>query len=120
MLRIWNYNKSRVHSSRGAKLVSVFLDDQPIFHGEIQRASELGENGKETYGDTIMFSMDENILCSISENDELFLNDWRESFNCDELARPMTADETSDDVRPVTVASNQKSAEMISEPGTRF
>ena len=54
-----------------------------------------------------MFTMDENILCAISENDELFLNDWRESVNCDELARPMTAGE-SDDVRPVTVASNQK------------
>ena len=106
MLRFWNYNKSRVHSSRGAKLVQVHLDGNPVFRGEIQRAGELGENYKETYGDTIMLTMDSNILSLVSENDELFLNDWNESTNCDESARPMTAGD--DEGRPITVASNQK------------
>ena len=107
MMRFWNYSKSRVHSSRGAKLIQVHLDGNPIFRGEIQRAGELGENFKETYGDTVMLTMDANILSMVSENDELFLNDWNESLNCDESDRPMTAGEDSD-VRPITVASNQK------------
>ena len=35
MIRIWNYNKSRIHSFRGAKNVSMFLDNKEIFCGEI-------------------------------------------------------------------------------------
>ena len=38
MMRIWNYNKSRIHSFRGARYVEIKLDDQFIFKGEIQRA----------------------------------------------------------------------------------
>lgn len=38
MIRVWNYNKSRIHSYRGAKLMSCTLDGKPIFKGEIRRA----------------------------------------------------------------------------------
>ena len=38
MIRIWNYNKSRIHSSRGARYVEISLDDRTIFKGEIKRA----------------------------------------------------------------------------------
>ena len=38
MMRLWNYNKSRIHSYRGARYVEIKLDDQFIFKGEIQRA----------------------------------------------------------------------------------
>ncbi len=109
MLRIWNYNKSRVHSSRGVKLVEVALDGNPIFRGEVQRAGELGEDFKETFGDTILFTMDPTILSLVSENDELFLNDYHESVRGEETTRPMTAGD-EDDLRPPTVASNQKPA----------
>lgn len=33
MIRIWNYNKSRIHSFRGVKDVRIYLDDVPIFAG---------------------------------------------------------------------------------------
>ena len=36
-IRLWNYNKSRIHSSRGAKYVDITLDGRPIFKGEIQQ-----------------------------------------------------------------------------------
>ena len=32
-----NYNKSRIHSARGARLVEMTLDQRTIFHGEIAR-----------------------------------------------------------------------------------
>lgn len=39
MIRVWNYNKSRIHSFRGVKDVSMLLDEQCIFRGEIAKAS---------------------------------------------------------------------------------
>lgn len=39
MLRIWNYNKSRIHCYRGAKDIEIKLDAKMIFVGEIARAS---------------------------------------------------------------------------------
>ena len=38
MIRIWNYNKSRIHSHRGARYVEILLDNQIIFKGEVKRA----------------------------------------------------------------------------------
>ena len=35
MIRIWNYNKSRIHSYRGARLITCELDGRTIFKGEI-------------------------------------------------------------------------------------
>ena len=41
MVRVWNYNKSRIHSYRGARYVEMHLDEAPIFKGEIKRAGVL-------------------------------------------------------------------------------
>ena len=38
MIRIWNYNKSRIHSFRGAKNIVMKLDGETIFTGEIRKA----------------------------------------------------------------------------------
>jgi len=38
MIRIWNYNKSRIHSYRGARLITIEFDDRIIFSGEIRKA----------------------------------------------------------------------------------
>ncbi|XP_051171419.1 katanin-interacting protein-like [Leptopilina boulardi] len=72
MIRIWNYNKSRIHSYRGAKDIIILLDDIKIFDGEIARACGdiVGSIG--SFGDTILFTTDENILELISENDLSF------------------------------------------------
>lgn len=35
MIRIWNYNKSRIHASRGVKNIKISLDNKDIFEGEI-------------------------------------------------------------------------------------
>jgi hypothetical protein len=38
LIRIWNYNKSRIHSFRGVKDITMLLDAQRIFEGEIAKA----------------------------------------------------------------------------------
>lgn len=51
MLRIWNYNKSRIHSYRGAKDVEIKLNNMLIFVGEIERASGEILSGINVLGD---------------------------------------------------------------------
>jgi hypothetical protein len=35
LIRIWNYNKSRIHSTRGAREVELRLDGRLVFRGEV-------------------------------------------------------------------------------------
>ncbi|XP_030841044.1 protein KIAA0556 [Strongylocentrotus purpuratus] len=107
MIRIWNYNKSRIHSFRGAKDIEISLDDNNIFKGEISRASGALQGDPSSFGDTILFTEDEEILELISKNDEVYVaaEDWFSSSMDDDAApptRPRTADvsevgETNDD-----------------------
>jgi len=38
MIRIWNYNRSRIHCKCGVKDIEITLDMQTIFKGEIKMA----------------------------------------------------------------------------------
>ena len=51
LLRIWNYNKSRIHSYRGIKFVQIKLQSQLIFSGEIAKASGELCGSVENFGD---------------------------------------------------------------------
>jgi len=51
LVRIWNYNKSRIHSYRGARLVEMYLDAEIIFRGEIAKASGGLVGGPESFGE---------------------------------------------------------------------
>lgn len=68
MLRVWNYNKSRIHSFRGAREVTVTLDGQLIFAGEIRKAPGVLE-GAPQLAETIVFSDDEAFLDAVDEYD---------------------------------------------------
>ena len=46
-----NYNKSRIHSSRGAKDIEMTLDGATIFRGEVARACGGIVGGSEAFGD---------------------------------------------------------------------
>ena len=46
MVRVWNYNKSRIHSFRGVKEVEMVLDGSCIFRGEIAKASGTLSGGE--------------------------------------------------------------------------
>jgi hypothetical protein len=70
MIRIWNYNKSRIHSYRGAKTLSCFLDDTEIFKGEIRKAPG-NTNDPEACCEIILFTENETILERIDSKDWL-------------------------------------------------
>ncbi|XP_064624370.1 katanin-interacting protein-like isoform X2 [Lineus longissimus] len=104
MMRIWNYNKSRIHSYRGVKDVYISLDGKFIFKGEITRACGGVIGGTEAFGDTILFSTDEEILDAVSQYDEQFEGDeFSDSSEEEEEERPTTADD-GEGVRPFTSA----------------
>nr|XP_019610228.1 PREDICTED: protein KIAA0556 homolog isoform X1 [Rhinolophus sinicus] len=106
LIRIWNYNKSRIHSFRGVKDVEILLDAQCIFKGEIARASGTLTGAPEHFGDTILFTTDDDILEAIFCSDETFDVDVESlcGLPCEEaLRRPSTADGEGDE-RPYTQA----------------
>ncbi|XP_052071709.1 katanin-interacting protein-like [Mytilus californianus] len=105
LMRIWNYNKSRIHSYRGAKYVIITLDKSEIFKGEIERACGGIEGGTEAFGDTILFTTDENILECVSRNDDAYEGEMFDSDEPDDVPfeRPRTAD-AGDENRPFTRA----------------
>eukprot|EP00928_Gymnodinium_smaydae_P098162 TRINITY_DN906_c0_g2_i1.p1 TRINITY_DN906_c0_g2~~TRINITY_DN906_c0_g2_i1.p1 ORF type:complete len:768 (+),score=131.99 TRINITY_DN906_c0_g2_i1:100-2403(+) len=70
MIRVWNYNKSRLHSSRGVRDLEIFLDGQPIFVGEVRQAQgSLGD--PEQACEHILFTQDERVLESVEAHDWL-------------------------------------------------
>ncbi|KAK2147660.1 hypothetical protein LSH36_543g06017 [Paralvinella palmiformis] len=87
--REMNYNKSRIHSYRGAKDIEITLDGQLIFKGE-----------------TILFTTEEDILELVSQHDQAFEMDTivDNDVEEDEL-RPRTADEANSVERPFTSAA---------------
>ncbi|KAI5698605.1 hypothetical protein M8J75_009222 [Diaphorina citri] len=118
LVRIWNYNKSRIHSYRGVKDIEITLDDVIIFKGEIARACGTLVGPPSSFGDTILFTTDEGILERIAENDTVFTG-WVEKSqhsgyhgnhmtDSPEFDPPLTAD--TGGIRPLT------SVEPISAP----
>ncbi|EPY79533.1 hypothetical protein CB1_000916014 [Camelus ferus] len=106
LIRIWNYNKSRIHSFRGVKDITMLLDAQCIFQGEIAKASGTLTGAPEHFGDTILFTTDEDILEAIFCSDETFDLDAESlcGLQCEEaLRRPSTADGQGEE-RPYTQA----------------
>ncbi|XP_013360275.1 PREDICTED: uncharacterized protein KIAA0556 homolog isoform X3 [Chinchilla lanigera] len=106
LIRVWNYNKSRIHSFRGVRDITMLLDGQCIFDGEIAKASGTLTGAPEHFGDTILFTTDDDILEAIFCSDETF-GAGVESL-CDlqpeePLQRPSTADSDSQE-RPFTQA----------------
>jgi hypothetical protein len=70
MIRIWNYNRSRIHAYRGAKLITAELDSKLIFRGEIKKAPGNAKD-PEACCEIILFTDSERILTLIDSNDWL-------------------------------------------------
>ncbi|CAF4667509.1 unnamed protein product, partial [Rotaria sp. Silwood2] len=102
-----NYNKNRIHSARGAKDIEITLDGFMIFKGEISQAcgNITATNDPSAYGETILFTTDDEILEKISTYDDMYV-DQETAQNDEENTRtnsnrPPTA-ETN--IRPMTRA----------------
>ncbi|VVC44665.1 Hypothetical protein CINCED_3A024605 [Cinara cedri] len=107
MIRIWNYNKSRIHSYRGAKDLKMYLNSELIFQGEIARASGGIVGCTDAFGDTILYTLDDDILENIAQNDTSFsilleANNTINSISVEPQQRPLTAD--TGIIRPLTCA----------------
>ena len=66
MVRLWNYNKSRIHSYRGVRYAEMTLDNRAIFKGEIRRATG---GTSDDCSECILFTTDEETLRRIEQND---------------------------------------------------
>ncbi|NXT02838.1 K0556 protein, partial [Jacana jacana] len=119
MIRIWNYNKSRIHSFRGVKDIIMVLDEQCIFRGEIAKASGTLSGAPEHFGDTILFTTDDDILEAIYCYDETYDGEMESATSLrheEELKRPTTADREGDE-RPFTQAGLRTEDHQAEEPG---
>ncbi|XP_047667249.1 katanin-interacting protein isoform X3 [Tachysurus fulvidraco] len=100
MIRVWNYNKSRIHSFRGVREVDMLLDGQMIFRGEIAKASGTLIGGLDQFGDTVLFTTDDEILEAMSRYDDTFVCGnvgVGSGAEGEELQRPQTADEEKEE-----------------------
>ncbi|XP_056392117.1 katanin-interacting protein isoform X2 [Hyla sarda] len=111
MIRIWNYNKSRIYSFRGVKDIEILLDHAIIFKGEIAKATGTLTGSAEQFGDTILFTTDDDILQAMSVYDETFDEDFESTdLQMDEemvKMRPRTAD-SGEGERPYTQAGSSE------------
>lgn len=94
LIRFWNYNKSRIHSHRGARLVSATLDGTTIFRGEIKRAPG-NTNDLAACCELLLFTEDDEVMANIDANDwvnEVPIREEAPTEDAFEAERPMTAD----------------------------
>jgi hypothetical protein len=71
MLRIWNYNKSRIHSLRGARNIKIRLDDVCIFQGEISQAPGSVHDAPRS-AECIVFTNSDQALNAIEVHDAVY------------------------------------------------
>ncbi|XP_043082041.1 LOW QUALITY PROTEIN: katanin-interacting protein [Puntigrus tetrazona] len=110
MIRVWNYNKSRIHSFRGARETEMILDGRCIFRGEIAKASGTLSGALDQFGDTILFTTDDDILEAMAQYDDTFGSEMEmggPGVEEEELQRPRTADGEGEE-RPFTQAGFRK------------
>ena len=67
-----NPSSRRIHSYRGIRHVTVTLDEQLIFKGEVSRACGGLAGGTEAYGDTILFTEKEEVLEKVAGYDQTY------------------------------------------------
>ncbi|KAF4667644.1 hypothetical protein FOZ61_008032 [Perkinsus olseni] len=70
MVRVWNYNKSRLYSARGVRNITLLLDRVPIFTGEIRQGPGELRQPRECC-EHILFTDDLSVLARVEEADWL-------------------------------------------------
>lgn len=130
MIRLWNYNKSRVHASRGARYVEISMDGTFVFKGEVKMATGSADLvDYDSCCEHILFTRDQHILRLIERYDALhqqFLRNVRiEQENASkrsQLARQTHAELLYDLRRERLTASTDggKSPGNSNDDGDRF
>jgi hypothetical protein len=110
MIRVWNYNKSRIHSYRGAKIMACKLDDRVIFKGEIRKAPG-NTNDPEQCCEMILFTDNEQILDKIDRKDWLNEHEVASGLNNTQRISDFTSDNGFGE-RPMTATKKFSAAEI--------
>ena len=71
MLRMWNYNKSRIHAQRGVRAVEIALDGNAIFQGEISQAPGAVSDAPAS-AECIVFTQSDDVLNAIEKHDAVY------------------------------------------------
>lgn len=134
MIRIWNYNKSRIHAARGARMMEIRLDGDPIFRGEVSRAPGSLKGAPER-AEPILFTLDpqaierlesdsSRMLYLASQADEIRYDfDLSESMSMTMGTRPGTAEAgeragSGGGERPMTAAAARRAPSHPSRPSS--
>lgn len=68
MVRVWNYNKSRTHAFRGARMIEMRLDGCLVFRGEINKAPGNLHDAL-ACAEPILFTTDPRVIARIEAHD---------------------------------------------------
>ena len=101
MIRIWNYNKSRIHSVRGVRNLAIYVDKKMVFDGEIKKASGRMGDCRDRC-EYIMFTEQDNMIRMIDKGD------WLNNITIDpieeekrEIERPGTANKELQEIEDI-------------------
>jgi len=101
MIRIWNYNNSRIHSYRGARYVEIMLDEEVIFKGDIRKGPGNLKD-PEANCECILFTMNNTILGLIERYDTQLQKAKKKTS-----AIEASEEETTDTHRPSTAVKER-------------
>lgn len=67
MIRVWNYNRSRAHASRGARRVAIFIGDRCVFRDDLTRAPGVLASAPRC-AEPILFTSETKLLRRLAAN----------------------------------------------------
>lgn len=114
MLRVWNYNKSRIHSQRGVRSMEAWLGDCCIFQGEISQAPGA-VHGAPQCAECIVFTCDAAALDEIERHDRVY-EQPAESYEAD--LTPLALQAGAPEIELVPGTSPRSSIQLVSRPHT--
>ena len=120
MIRIWNYNKSRIHSYRGVKHIEVLMDGSLIFKGDIKKSPGIASSlNKETCAECLVFTNSSTILDIINARDaSVYPNNSLEYLNTNsDILKSLHL--SPNNLRENQILEYDKQTECIDEPADR-
>jgi len=106
MLRVYNYNASRVHASRGVRRIRIRLDHALVFDDEIAAApGGINFDDPSTFGEIILFSQDLEVLEKVAAADPALAMDLAAHPAVDPTPEMPSRPLTSQAARPATTQS---------------
>ncbi|CAD8133437.1 unnamed protein product [Paramecium octaurelia] len=117
LIRIWNYNKSRIRSYKGVRSLKITLDERLIFYGDIQKAT--GDLKKfQDNCEYILFTQDSKIISRIAELD--WLNKRAEDYSIQILQQTMSMQQNRPNTGTKLQAQNTRQQQNEQSPSSKL